>query len=141
MAKEKFTGAGAIVEVDIDGLPTWSPVGCTINITAPPQSKAQIDTTCQQDTAASAVTGIEETSEAQFEEGFDHAFNNTIIDAFYDSGAVKDWRITYVNDTASMVIVFPARVSALTPASAGGSDFLTRTVTLLRDGPIVYNPA
>ncbi len=134
----KYTGAGALVEVDVDGTPTWTTVGCTFTITPPPQVKNDVEMTCQQDTEADAVPGIEQLSQFSFDQPYDEAASKTTVDDFYASGAVKDWRITFTDGTNSMQIAFSGYVSGLTPAAAGGNDPVQRTVTVTRKGSITY---
>ena len=136
----KYTGAGALVEVDVDGTPTWTTVGCTFSITAPPQEKADVEMTCQQDTAADSVPGIESLSQFTFEQPYDYATSKATVDDLYDAGTDHDWRITFTRGTDSMVIQFPGYVASLVPAAAGGSDPVQRTVTVTRTGAIEHNP-
>ena len=140
MAKVKYTGAGAMVSVDVADDGSFVDVGCSTSITPPPQQLADIDVTCQQDTAADSEPGIEQVSQANFVEPYDYVATKTLIDDFYDSRATKDWKFTFTKGADSQVIAFSGYVSALVPNAAGGNDPLTRTVTITRTSAISYNP-
>ena len=136
MAKLKPVGAGAIVEVDLaqDGV-LWNAVGCTTSLTPPPQVKTDIETTCQQDSAATSQQGIEQLSQAEYIEPYDYAFGQTWTDDLYASGAEADWKMTFqAQGVTPLVVEFSGYISGIVPGAAGGSDPLTRTVTITRSG-------
>jgi len=140
MAKVKYTGAGAMVSVDVADDGIFVDVGCTTSMTPPPQVLTDIDVTCQQDASADSEPGIEQLSQSSFVEPYDYVATQTLIDDFYDSRAVKDWKYTFTKGTDSQVIAFSGYVSGLVPNSAGGNDPLTRTVTITRTSGVTYNP-
>lgn len=136
----KFTGSGALVEVDVDGTPTWTSVGCTYSITPPPQVKTDVEMTCQQDAQADAAPGIEQLSQFSFEQPFSYVDSKATIDDLYDAGTTHDWRITFTRGADSMAMEFSGYVSGLVPNAVGGADPANRVVTVTRtnDKPITY---
>jgi len=132
----KYTGAGALVEVDVAGDANFVQVGCTTDITPPPEVKADVDLTCQTDAATDAQPGIEEMSQFTFTEMWDVGAASNPIDTLYTSGARVDWRVTFTDGTTTATITFKGYVKGKTPSTVGGNDGVLREVTVTRTGPI-----
>lgn len=130
MAKIKYTGAGAHIFVDQADNATMVDLGCTFDMTVPPQQRNTVEMTCQQDDAQTNEPGIEQPSQCTFTEPLDYAFSSPLIDDFYASKAVKDWEMVFTRGANTQTVAFSGWVSALVPASAGGSDPLQRSVTI-----------
>lgn len=136
MAKERRTGAGAIVQVFAAS--DYETVGATIDITPPPQVRADVDVTAQQDTVAQALPGIEELSHFSFNEIWD-SVSYTTIDTLYAARTKHNWRIVFQGETSTKTITFQGYVSKLEPSSVGGADAVLRNVTITRTGAITIS--
>lgn len=138
MAKDRYTGKGALVKVNHSGDgTTMVAVGLCTNATPPPQEKATIDCTAMEDTVAVAEQGIEQLSEFSFEQAHDPADTcDDAIDTLYGNGNSVKWQLITKAGSKTWTKDFLGRVIAIVPGAVDGNSMQKRTVKVIRNGAI-----
>lgn len=135
MAKNRYIGKGGLVKVASGN--TFVSVGLSRNVTPPPMEKAVIDVTGMDDTTAQTAQGIEQPSAFTFESLHDpDDTTDDLVDTLYGSGNTVTWQIVTIAGAKTWTKSFSGWVSAIVPSAFGGSDPVSRTVTVQRVGAV-----
>lgn len=142
MAKTRWTGRAARVEVLSSSTADWSVVGLTRSITPPGQQRATIDMTAMSDTYTVSHVGIEQESTLVFQALHDAEDTvDALITTYYNSGVSKSWRVRRNNGTHWFNSQFTGVVTAVRPQAFGGSDPVQLEVQVHRKSAITHSVA
>lgn len=140
MAKNRFAGAGATIEVCVDleaEEPSYSAVTLCRNITPPGASRAWIELMGMEDDDPQGLPGIPEDSEFSFETLWDpDDTQDASLRTAHENKTKCGWK-AYANDgTNEVTVSWEGYITGLEPSGYGGTDPVVMTVSGNRIGGI-----
>lgn len=124
MAKTRYTGKLGKMYLDADGgtPTTYTQITAVRNIQPPTVSRARIDVTGMEDTAAETRPGIEEEREFSFEFLWDP--DDTVdasVRTCYDNESLAHFKAEFTDGTTTLAIEWSGYLTALEPIAVDGS--------------------
>jgi hypothetical protein len=140
MAKTRWTGRYSKVSVATSTGGAYSDVGLSRSITPPPQERAAIDCTANEDTYAVSKAGIEQESTFVFSQLYNSTDTaDALIDTLWGTGESRTWRVRRTNGTNNWDSTFTGIVTAVRPQAFTGNDPVMRDVQIHRKSAITHN--